>query len=95
MTIMEKDINFGRTQLLNYKEETVKLRDTKKILLSTLKKSGIEIPNALLASTKGNGEPISDKELEEMTNKISNSTKTNNGNKGFNAPHSNLDHTQS
>lgn len=96
--MMEKDMEFGRTQLLNYKEETTKLQDTKKILMATLKKNGIEVPPAMLARINGNSgggkgsggkggsgsggsggiggidEPLTDKEIEEMTNKISSAT---------------------
>jgi len=96
MNMMEKDIEFGRNQILNYKDETMKLRDAKKVLMSTLKKAGIEVPPSLLISNKtgGGNEPISEKELEEMTSKI---TKSNNkGGKGsvFNVAHSGLDPTQ-
>jgi len=106
MNILEKDMEFGRTQLLNYKDETTKLRDTKKVLMATLKKNGIEVPPALLAKITGNSgsgggggdvgndEPLTDKEIEEMTNKIAKATSSKNANGKFSAPHSGLDPTQ-
>lgn len=110
MDVLEKDMEFGRTQLLNYKDETTKLRDTKKVLMATLKKNGIEVPPALLAKITGSSgsgksgggsgkdgdidEPLTDKEIEEMTNKIAKATNKNNPNGKFSAPHSGLDPTQ-
>lgn len=79
--------------------------------MATLKKNGIEVPPAMLARVTGSGggsgsggvsgsggnndEPLSEKEIEEMTSKISKATGKSSvlGNK-FSAPHSGLDPTQ-